>query len=201
MRYLLWILIAISMLPVAARSQALPDNPEPAKPDVSGWNRVADLDRDKPISVSRTGGHTFRCHFDEATGDSLLCYSSSPWRSDRSFKFDRSQIKTVRLDQSRRNFMITTGATAAASGIFIGLHAARHGNAITGVFGGAIGSSIGFAAGGIVAIPVAFLIPGKLIYRQPSPGWDAHSSTTPVASQSNSDPASAKDPTTNSNAH
>ena len=200
MKYLLWILIAISMLPDAARTQALPDNPEPAKPDASGWNRVEELARDEEITVARSGKFTQRCRFDGATPDRLFCYKSYPFSEERSFQIDRAEVESVRLDQSRRNFHIIVGSAAAAGFVAGAALPKPRGSEYPRYIRGIGGAALGTLAGFVVAVPVELLIPGKLIYRQPQTGPDSHPSAKPAPNQSNPNAAPTEVPE-NSQAH
>ena len=187
MKHLLWILIAISILPVAARSQALPDSPEPAKPDVGDWNRVADLARDEEITVARTGGFTQRCRFDGAIPDRLFCYRSYPFSDERSFQIDRAEVKTIRLDQTRRNLRIIVGSAAAAGFVAGAALPKPRGNEYPRYLRGLGGAAIGTLAGFVVAVPVELLIPGKVIYRKPRTEHDGPSLNEPTPSTGQAD--------------
>ncbi|MGA2887419.1 MAG: hypothetical protein ABSE51_05155 [Terracidiphilus sp.] len=196
MKHLLWIPIAIVLLPSAARSQALPDNPQPAKPAATGWSRVADLAHDEEIVVAGAGSHDLHCRFAGATDDYLFCNSNFPWINDRGYQLDRAEIETIRLNQSHRNLKITVGTAAAASGVWAGIRTANHDNASTAVFTGIFGTGIGALAGLVVAIPVEILVPGRLIYRQPPPKRNARSSVEPLPAQDKSDALVSKVSTT-----
>jgi hypothetical protein len=173
MRHSRWILIAILLLPGASGAQALPDNPQPAQPAASGWNRVADLAHDEEIVVARTGGRDLRCRFAGATDDYLFCDASNPWLGDRSLRFDRAEVGAVRLNQESLNRHILVGVGAAAGLAYFLSHTRNLDGTPskdngTRVMSGLLGAGIGAGAGYILAIPIAPFIPGKLIYRHPA---------------------------------
>jgi hypothetical protein len=200
MKLLLWIPILTVLLPFAARTQTLPNSPKPAKPDANGWNRVADLPRDEEITVARTGKFTQRCRFDGATPDRLFCYRSYPFSEERNFQIDRAEVKTVRLDQTRRNFRLIVGSAAVAGFVAGAALPKPRGYEYPRYLRGIGGAALGALAGLVVAVPVELLIPGKVIYRQPQPEPDSLSSSEPAQSQRNSNAAMANH-LTNTHAH
>jgi len=168
MRKLLQFALCLMLCPVLA-AQQVPANavyPDaPATSDASDWTRVAELARGDEISVARTGGRSMRCEFAGATKDYLFC--DARFR-DGEYRFDRAEVERVRRDDGRRNVHIAIGGLAAA-GFVWGLADPRLQSkgtprVLVGLSGGAFGALTGCA----ISIPVALLVPGRMIYRHPS---------------------------------
>jgi hypothetical protein len=156
------VLVGLTLLPPTARTQTLPDNPEPAPEPPAGWVRVQDLARGEEITVAKGGMFSVPCRFAGATDNELFCDSMF---SGREYRFRREEIGRVRMDDKRRNMRILVGSFAAA-GLVWGIVAPPNPNdgtprAVSGLGGAAIGA----LAGLVVSVPAAFLIPGRLVYR------------------------------------
>lgn len=189
MRLLLLLLWILFPLPIAAFAQypsagppAQPRpiaQPEPRPPqsgaaDPSGianssatgdWSRVGALVHDQPIFVSAAGGRRLRCLFAGATDASLFCDPPLYRQYDGEYHVDRADVEKVRLDQSRRNMkiaiwscMLAGAALGAADNHSVEQGAPRF-------VGGLAGAAVGALAGFFVSVPVALLVPGKLVYR------------------------------------
>jgi hypothetical protein len=101
------------------------------------------------------------CLFAGATRDSLFCDSRF---SGREYRFDRSEVERVRMDDKRRNMRILIGSFAAA-GFVWGVAKSNSDGTPRGLVGLA-GAGLGALAGCAVSVPAAFLIPGRLVYLQ-----------------------------------
>ena len=164
MRSLLLLLLLFVLAPIILLAQAPPENPAPS--GSADWNRVGNLVHDQEIVVSARGGRQLHCLFTGATDATLFC---EPYL-DRGgeFHFDRADIDQVRLNQGRRNMKIVIWSLAAA-GFAWGAadnHTAEQG--APRLVSGLLGAGVGAMAGLVVSLPVALLIPGKLIYRRPA---------------------------------
>jgi hypothetical protein len=163
MKKLIWTLTVFAQLSATGLAQVLPDNPQPALPGVSDWNRVQDLANGEGITVARPGELAVPCRFSGATNDALFCDS---FYSGTEYRFDRAEVERVRSDDKRRNFAIVVG-TLTAAGFIWGV--ASPPNAGTPrVEGGIAGAALGALAGLVVAVPASILIPGRLVYRHRS---------------------------------
>jgi hypothetical protein len=170
MKAFIWISIAFALLPVATKAQTLPDSPQPAPSGTSDWGRVQDLANGEQITVARTESLSVPCLFAGATRDSLFCDSRF---SGREYRFDRSEVERVRMDDKRRNMRILIGSFAAA-GFVWGVAKSNSDGTPRGLVGLA-GAGLGALAGCAVSVPAAFLIPGRLVYRHASSDRSAHS--------------------------
>jgi hypothetical protein len=130
---------------------------------------VRDLANGDKISVSIAGRQTLHCRFAGATGDLLFCDARYAWSGDRSYQFDRNQVKEVRLDHQVRNRRVLTGIAAVAGGVFAGLRASSPVDTRAGVFEGLAGAGAFALITYPICAGVALFIPGSLIYRQPRP--------------------------------
>lgn len=142
-------------------SQALPNNPEPAPAGKADWARVQDLANGEEIMVERGGGLPVPCLFAGATGDYLFCDSLY---SGHQYRFVRSQVQRVRMDDKRRNMHILIGGLAAAG--FVWGVATPPSDGYPRLLGGLAGAGIGAFAGVVVGLPVALLVPGRTVFHQ-----------------------------------
>jgi len=180
------VLLWLALLPAAAWTQALPDNPEPAATPSAGWARVEDLPRGEQITVAGAGTYSLPCRFTGATDNDLFCDSMF---SGREFRFNRAEVERVRMDGKRRNMRILIGSFAAA-GLIWGVAAPPPtGSTAPRFVDGLAGAGIGALAGWAVSVPAAFLIPGRLIYRH-SP---AYGKTLPSAAAAVQAPTQSND--------
>jgi hypothetical protein len=166
MRAFLLIPIAIALLPVAALAQTLPENPDPAQPASSQWNRVRDLANGDEIEVRAFRAGTVHCRFAGATDDFLFCDRSYGWFTGQDYRMERSELLDVRISHETRNRRLLIGAAAVAGGVFFGVSQQNPSDTGTRVFAGLAGAGIS----ALLATPVAwgvahFLIPGESIYR------------------------------------
>ncbi|HXR38760.1 MAG TPA: hypothetical protein VN776_06690 [Terracidiphilus sp.] len=181
------IVLLFALLPAAAGAQALPDNPEPARADSSGWSRVQDLANGEEIDVAHGRSHAVPCRFAGATDDDLFCESLF---SGREYRFSRAEVESVRMEDKRRNMRILIG-TFAAAGFIWGVAAPPSGDNGTPRFlVGLGGAGIGALAGCAVSLPAAFLIPGRLVYRRP-PLEHKPSASAPAEEQAPTPPRTA----------
>jgi hypothetical protein len=143
-------------------AQALPSDPEPTPAGKADWGRVQDMANGEEIVVER-GGRRFPmpCQFAGATRDYLFCDSMY---SGREYRYDRTEVQRVRLDDKRRNVHILIGGMAAAG--FIWGVATPPADGYPRVLTGLVGAGIGAFAGVVVALPVALLIPGRTVFHQ-----------------------------------
>jgi hypothetical protein len=177
MRTVFWNLIAfasIALLPAILPAQALPDNPEPAPSGRADWARVQDLANGEQITVARPGSFSVPCRFAGATKDDLFCDSLF---SGREYRFNRSEVARVRMDDKKRNMHILIGALAVA-GLVWGV-ATPPGNGTPRALDGLAGAGAGAFAGLVVSLPAALLIPGRTVYRQSITDRKPHSSGLP----------------------
>ncbi len=167
MKNRLYFFIAVLMfasLPAAMRAQALPDNPQPARPDSSGWDRVQDLANGEEITVANGGAHVHPCRFTGATDSDLFCDSMF---SDRQYRFSRAEVERVRLEDKRRNMRILIGSFAVAGFIWGAATPPPAGSTAPRFLDGLAGAAAGAFAGLVVSVPAALLIPGRLVYHRP----------------------------------
>lgn len=172
MRFLLLLLFIVLLLPVVLIAQSAPTPPPvppTAQPPTStDWSRVGVLEHDQPIVVSARGGRTLHCLFTGVTNADLFCEPQFYRPNNGEWHFDRADIETVRLEQARRNMKITiwTCALAGAAWGAADSHAAEQG--APRLVSGLLGAGLGATAGLVLSLPVALLVPGRLIYRHPS---------------------------------
>jgi hypothetical protein len=173
MRCSVWILIAIVLQSAAAGAQTLPDNPQAAPSGIADWGRVQDLANGQQISVARPGGSSVPCRFAGATNDTLFCNSLF---SGREYQFKRDEVGRVRMDDKRRNLHLLIGGLAAA-GFVLGV-AVPNNDGTPRFVNGLAGAGAGALAGIVVSLPVALLVPGRLVYRRPGIDHQVHDSST-----------------------
>jgi hypothetical protein len=142
-------------------SQALPNNPEPAPAGKADWGRVQDLANGEEIMVERGRGLPVPCLFAGASGDYLFCDSMY---SGNQYRFARSQVQRVRMDDKRRNLHTLIGGMATAG--FIWGVATPPANGDSRLLTGLAGAAIGALAGVVVGLPVALLVPGRTVFHQ-----------------------------------
>lgn len=154
-------MFSLVVLPAAATAQALPDNPQPAATTAADWSRVQDLANGEDIMVARGAGFAVPCQFAGATKDYLFCDSIY---SRREYRFDRSQVQRIRMDDKRRNMHILIGGLAAVG--FIWGVAAPTGDGNSRIVDSLVGAGAGAFAGVVLSLPVALLIPGRTVFHQ-----------------------------------
>jgi hypothetical protein len=125
MKTSLLLLIAMSLLPAAARAQALPDNPAPA-PDPL-WSWVESLAHGQEIVVKPTAGPSVRCRFAGATDAYLFCDPDNARSAASGYRFDRAQVSDVKISHPKVNWHPAPLVIAAAVGIATGLAASSQG--------------------------------------------------------------------------
>jgi hypothetical protein len=156
------VVFALALLPASLAAQALPDNPNPAPSETSGWTRVQDLANGQQITVARPGGESVPCIFAGATTDDLFCNSLY---NGREYRFNRAQVERIRMDDKHRNMRILVGALAV-TGLVWG--AATPPNGTPRALGGLAGAAAGAFAGLVVSFPSALMIPGRTVFHQSS---------------------------------
>lgn len=175
--------LVFASLPYAARAQALPDNPQPARPDSAGWSRVQDLANGEEITVAHGRLHAVPCRFAGATDDDLYCDSLF---SGREYRFSRAEVERVRMDDKRRNMRILIG-TFAGAGFLWGMVKPSANDGTPRALVALSGAGLGALAGCAVSLPAAFLIPGRQIYHRPHADRQS-SASAPVAPSGPSQP-------------
>lgn len=158
------VFLGLALMPAAARTQTLPDNPEPARTSSAGWTRVQDLARGEQIVVAAGGTYSVPCRFAGATDKELLCDSLF---SGREYRFNRTEVEHVRMDDKRRTLHILVASFAVAGLVWGVANPAPSGNSAPRFVDGLAGAGIGALVGLVVSVPAALLIPGRLVYRHP----------------------------------
>jgi len=157
----LYLLLLLIVVPAAAWAQALPNAPQPGSADDASWSHVEGLNRGDQIMVSRPGGgFSTPCRFAGATDGMLFCDAVY---GDPEYKFPRADITKIRRDDKRRNMRIVIGSFAAAG--FIAGVAVPPQAGPPRIVNGMIGAGVGAFGGLLVSLPVALLVPGRLVYR------------------------------------
>ena len=133
------------------------------------WNRVRDLARDEEITVNARG-ESLHCLFNGATDDALWCQPYYAWGDGREWRIERSDVKSIRLVQAKRNMKLAVGSLAVAGFVW---GAVKGSNPSSGynyprVVVGLAGAGLGALVGCVAALPAVF-IPGRLVYRRESP--------------------------------
>lgn len=169
--------LLFASLPAATWAQGLPDNPEPARPDAAGWNRVQELANGEEITVAHGRLHAVPCRFAGATDDDLFCDSLF---SGGQYRFSRAEVERVRMEDKRRNMRILIGTFAAAGFIWGAATPPPTGSTAPRLVGGLAGAAVGGFAGLVVSLPAALLIPGRLVYHRP-PAEHKPSASAPTA--------------------
>jgi hypothetical protein len=133
---------------------------------------VQQLVNGQEIVVSTGGKRKTHCRFSGATTNLLFCEPSYVGQNGDEYKFERAEVETIRLDQWHRNAKLAIGTTAAAGFVWGAVRGSdpRSGYNYPRVVTGLAGGLAGALAGCVVALPVAFLVPGHLVYRQPK--WE-----------------------------
>lgn len=160
------VLLWLGLFSAAAWPQALPDSPQPARPDSNSWSRVQDLADGEEIDVSVGGTHAHICNFAGATDNDLFCDSRY---SGREYRFSRTEVENVRREDKRRNMRILIGTFAVAGFVWGAATPPPAGSTAPRFVGGLAGAAIGGLAGLVVSVPAALLIPGRLVYHRPPP--------------------------------
>ena len=136
------------------------------------WNRVQQLVNGQEIIVSTGGKNKTHCRFSGATTNFLFCEPVYGGQNGDEYKFERAEVETIRQDQWHRNAKLAIGTSAAAGFVWGAVRGSdpRSGYDYPRVVTGLAGGLVGALAGCVVALPVAFLVPGHLVYRQPK--WE-----------------------------
>jgi hypothetical protein len=160
---------ALALLPASLAAQALPDNPNPAPRETSGWTRVQNLANGQQITVARPGGESVPCIFAGATTDYLFCNSLY---SGREYRFNRAQVARIRMDDKYRNMRILIGGLAV-TGLIWGV-ATPPSNGTPRALDGLVGAAAGAFAGLVVSFPIALMIPGRTVFHQSNSKRNTH---------------------------
>lgn len=118
---LVTMVLAMALLPAAARAQALPDNPTPSLTPDPLWNWVESLARGQEIVVKPTAGLSVRCRFAGATDAYLFCDPGNMRSAAGGYRFDRAQVADVQLSRPKMNWHPAPLVIASAVGIATGL--------------------------------------------------------------------------------
>lgn len=130
MKTLLWIAIAVILLPAVAQTQALPDAPTPhtaqapAPPDAM-WNRIEHFSDGEWIVVRTTSGIRVRCRFAGATDSCLFCDPPGQRASQAGYQFDRASVVSVSKSHPDRNWHPVLFSAMAIVGTGVGIAATR----------------------------------------------------------------------------
>lgn len=167
-------LLALALLPAAARSQDLPSAPQPTSAsddaDEEAWDRLTFIRPESQLAVQTRRG-TFHCQ-DQRVSDAVF-YCETPAVSvhwfvvldSRSLKFQRSEVFAVRERHPGRIRLVGYGS-ALGAGFAVGAANANTKGGEPRVIGGLAGSALfGLAALPVVEAIAAFS-PGKLLYRR-----------------------------------
>jgi hypothetical protein len=166
MKHFIWFLVAIALVPVAARSQstqpqALPDAPSPAPPSDPIWDRIKDLANGAAIVVSNDNGPPVHCLFAGATDAYLFCNpSTNPpgvgFRFDRaavvSVDLDRPTPRSARFDRPKPNYHPVYLSSIIAGGLIVGICATTSADNKTAAEEGLIGALVVAAIGAPLVI-------------------------------------------------
>jgi len=176
MKHFSLILTALLLLPAAALSQSLPDNPAPAPPLDPAWERIENLAQGTPIVVRNDDGPPVHCFFAGATGAYLVC--DPPGNPQGvGFRFDRASIISVDLDRPapasaqfaapERNYHPAWIASILAGGLIVGICATRSTDDGHAAQAGAVGALVVAAIGAPLAfLPRPVLSSGRSLYPQ-----------------------------------
>ena len=148
------ILAAMILLPAAARTQALPDNPAPAPPPDPMWSQVKQLVIGQEIQVKPTIGYPVHCRFTGATDAYLFCDPDRPLPGARGYQFGRAQVVSVKISHPRANWHPVLLGSAAAVGIAVGASYARSMDASQ-------AATVGFTSAlvwGAIGYPIAMVL-------------------------------------------
>jgi len=168
MKRLFLTLIAIACISTALPAQTLPDSPQPIDSSSSEWNNVAALPHDEEIVVKTTTGRSDHCLFSGAIDTTLFCGPYLSRGEGGEYRFPRSEVQQVRLNQARRNVRIVFWSMVAAGFIWgVSEGPSSDYKDAPRVLVGAAGGAAGALAGAFVSIPVGLLIPGHLVYHRP----------------------------------
>ena len=174
--------VLLAQVTVAARTQELPNNPQPVKPGDSGWSRVRDLARGDEIHIETAGGMHQACRFGGATEDFLFCDSPFDTSGEGGYQLNRADVERVRSDDFRRNRCIIVVAAMGAG--FLAAYAGHRSDPQDErVVDGLIGAGMGALLGSLPGQLVAHLIPNRVVYRQPRQERKTRASARPVTSQ------------------
>jgi hypothetical protein len=157
---LLWIPIAIVLLPSGACAQALPDAPAPAaqtqalaNPSAAAmpdwkWRGIQQLSDGQPIVVRTTSGAVIHCRFAGATDTCLFCDPSGRLLDRPGYQFDRNSIVNVRESRPQSDVHPGLLVTAAVLGTVVGVVATQdttsQGAAATGLLTSALVAGVGY---------------------------------------------------------
>jgi hypothetical protein len=162
MKQFISFLIALVLVPVVARPQALPDAPSPTLPPDPMWDRVKDLANGAAIVVRNDNGPPVHCLFAGVTDAYLFCNpATNP--PGVGFRFDRAAIVSVdldrpspysaRFDRPHPNYHPAYLACIIGGGLIVGIAATKTTDSATAADEGLIGALVVAAIGA----PLAFL--------------------------------------------
>jgi hypothetical protein len=154
MKHLAAILIAVALLPAAARTQAPPNNPAPAPPPDPTWNWVERLVNGQSIVVKPSAGPSVHCRFAGATDAYLFCDLDEARPGTGGYRFDRAQVVSVKISHPKVNWHPALLTVMAASGIAIGIAASQQGASDKAAAAGGLVSALMVGA---VGYPIAVM--------------------------------------------
>jgi len=143
--------------------------------DDRAWARVGEMQHDAEIAVWTMERKSYRCHFDSATENALICVKQGWFHRDKSFTLSRDEIQSIRMrhDARNRNLCIGIGAAVGAGATAYGLIRLDK-VPVVGVslspFGDFLFAAVGAFGGGLTGLevsPLTLLARGTLIYRRP----------------------------------
>jgi hypothetical protein len=173
-----WALVICISAVIAAEAvgQSLPDQTSressgpqtpPAAPDMTGWNRVAELRDGQRIIVSVGSGIPMHCVFRGTTDHSLFCDTGNLLLGFYQREIARDDVTWLRTDNYPRDRGIVMGVLGGA-GVILGAASpatpdSAPGRGLNAILLGSIGAGVGYVA----ALPIAIFLPGKTIYALP----------------------------------
>jgi hypothetical protein len=149
LKSILWISLALVLLPAATRPQALPDNLAPAPFDPR-WNHIEQISDGQRITVRTTSGTKVRCRFAGATDACLFCDPPGPQRNQAGYRFDRASVVSVMESRPASDLhpglLVAMAIVGAAFGIASTRNNDDRGAAAIGLISAGMVGAIGFEA-------------------------------------------------------
>ncbi len=146
----------------------------PPPPDMTGWNRVAELCDGQRIIVSTGSGIPMRCVFRGTTDHSLFCDSGNLLLGFYQREIAREELTWLRTDNYPRDRGVVMGVLGTAGVVFGAASAPSSESATLKVDSALLFGLIGTGVGYVAATPIALFLPGKTIYALPKPPSAKH---------------------------
>jgi len=143
--------------------QTLPDNPQQARVDRSGWNRVRAFSQGAKIAVTTASGETYRCTVTVPSDVSLACSYLRGRPTGEDYEFARDEILEIRQRHPVRGIAIATGIVATLAFVDGGRQAGSSFDAKT----GGVYALAAWMISTPIIVPLVMNSPGHLIYRKP----------------------------------